>query len=166
MNRTAIALLAALLAFPALADGPAAKPAAKAKAAAKAPVGKPRAGATATAVMADGRATVTVRFDSAATDVAIGVRGVDGLAVTSDATPLSGARFQRGQTATFDVAFTPGPGRSHLVVDMSGNFGGQVRSSIQTFAVGTPTAEQLKPAAPATTDSTGQRIKVMPADGK
>lgn len=163
MNRTAIALLAALLALPALADGPSPKQSVKA---ARAPAGKPRAPASVTARIGSGLATVTVRFDAAASDVTIGVGGVDGLTVTSDPSPLTGGRFTRGQTVTFDVGFAPGPGRSHLAVTVGGTFAGQQRHVAQTFAVGTPTPEQLKPAVPATTDSTGQRIKVMPGDAK
>jgi hypothetical protein len=163
MIRTAIALLAALLALPALADGPAPKQPAKA---ARASPGKARAPATASARIGNGVATVTIRFDAPATDVTIGAGGVDGLTVTSDPTPLTGGRFARGQSVAFDVAFTPGPGRSHLAITVGGTFAGQQRHVAQTFAVGSPTADQLKAAVPATTDSTGQRIKVMPSDGK
>lgn len=160
MTRIAAALLAALLALPALADGPSSAKAARAS------PGKARAPATVTARIGSGAATITVRFDAPATEVSIGLGGVDGLAVTSDPTPLSGGRFRRGQTVSFDVAFTPGPGRSHLAVTVGGTFAGQERHVAQSFAVGSPTAEQLKPAVPATTDSTGQRIKVMPAGGQ
>jgi len=165
MNRIAAAVLAALLALPALADGPAPKAIAK-KGAAKAPVGKPRAPATATARIGAGVATVTVRFDSAATDASVAVHGVDGLVVTSDASPISGGRFARGQTVAFDVAFTPGVGRSNLVITIGGTFTGRQQHVSQTFAVGTPTPEQLKPATPPVTDSDGQRIKVMPGATK
>jgi hypothetical protein len=37
---------------------------------------------------------------------------------------------------------------------------------VASFAVGTPTPDQLKPVGTSTTDSAGQRIKVMPVDGK
>lgn len=157
MNRTAIALLAALLALPTLAADPAGK------GAAQTPAGKPRAPASATARIGDGMATVTVRFDSPASDVTLAVSGLDGLTVTSDPTPLTGGRFRRGQTVTFDVGFTPGPGRSHLALTIGGTFGGQQRNVSQTFAIGSPTAEQQKPAVPPVTDSQGQRIKVMPS---
>jgi hypothetical protein len=48
-------------------------------------------------------------------------------------------------------------------VAVSGKFGAAARSTVASFAVGQPTAEQLKPAGKVTTDSTGQRIKVLPA---
>jgi len=165
MNRIAIVLAATLVAGTALADGPAAGTAPNA-AAHGAPAGKPHAPATATASLRPGAATVTVRFDSPASEVNIEVSGVDGLVVTSAASPVQGGRFARGQTATFDVAFTEGPGRSHLAVSVTGSFAGARRNRVQTFAVGSPIANQQKPEVPATTDSLGQRIKVMPADGK
>ena len=165
MNRIAVALAAILATLPALADGPAAWTASKA-AARGVPAGKPHAPATATAQLRPGSATVTVRFDSPASDVTIAVNGVDGLVVTSAASPVQGGRFARGQKATFDVSFSEGPGRSHLAVSVTGSFAAARRNMVQTFAVGSPTAEQQKSAVPATNDSLGQRIKVMPADGK
>lgn len=163
MNRIAFAASALLLALPALADGPAGG----SKGAVTRTVhGKPQAPVSVTAAIAPGRATVTVRFHSAATEAGIEVHGVDGLAVTSAASPLSGGRFARGELVTFDVAFTEGPGRSHLAVAVSGKFGAQRRSAVASFAVGQPTADQLKPTGKTTTDSQGQRIKVLPAGNK
>jgi len=163
MNRIALASATLLAAFPVLADGPQAAPPATATAA-KTVHGKPQAPVSVTARLGAGAATVTVRFHSAATDASVEVHGVDGLAVTSDATPLSGARFGRGEAVTFDVAFTAGAGRSHLAVGVSGSFGGTRRSTVASFAVGKPTPDQLKPAGTAATDSKGQPVKVMPAD--
>jgi hypothetical protein len=165
MNRIAIALAATLLALPALADGPApeTKPGAPSK---HASPGKPRAPATVTERLAAGKATLTVRFGSAATEASVQVHGLDGLAVTSAPVLLSDARVAQGQTVTFDVTFTEGPGRSYLAVSVAGNFSGARRSVVETVTVGTPTAEQQKAAVPPTTDSTGQLIKVMPAQGK
>jgi hypothetical protein len=163
MSRLALATAALLVAFPAIADGPAAAPPAKA-APAKTVHGKPQAPVSVTTRLGSGAATVTVRFHSAATDASVEVHGVDGLEVTSDATPLSGARIARGEAVTFDVAFTEGVGRSHLAVGVSGNFGGMRRSTVASFAVGKPTPEQLKPAGAAATDAKGQPVKVMPAD--
>jgi len=163
MNRiaaVAIAVSALLLAHPALADGPASG---KKSTVTRTVHGKPQAPVSVTATVARGRATVPVRFHSAATEAAIEVHGVDGLTVTSAASPLAGRRFARGEAVTFDVAFTEGPGRSHLAVAVSGKFGAAARSTVASFAVGQPTAEQLKPAGKVTTDSTGQRIKVLPA---
>ena len=163
MNRIALVAATLLLAVPALADGPAApaKPPAP-----KTVNGKPQAPVSVTARVGRGAATVSVRFHSAATEATVDVRGVDGLAVTSDPSPLSRGRFARGEAVTFDVAFTEGPGRSQLVVSVSGDFGGARRSTVATFAVGKPTPDQLKPVGSSTTDSAGQHIKVMPVDGK
>jgi len=160
MNRIAVAIAALLLALPALANGPAGG---KKDAVTRTVHGKPQAPVSVTATVARGRATVTVRFHSAATEAAVEVHGVDGLTVTSAANPLAGGRFARGQAVTFDVAFAEGPGRSHLAVAVSGRFGGMVRSTVASFAVGQPTPEQLKPAGKSTTDSAGQRIKVLPS---
>jgi hypothetical protein len=162
MKRIAIAAAALLLALPALANG--SGPAAGKKDATTRTVhGKPQAPVSVTTRLAPGRATVTVRFHSAARDVAVQVHGTDGLAVTSDPNPLSGGRFAAGQSVTLDVAFTEGPGRSHLAVGVSGTFGSATRSAVASFAVGQPTAEQQKSAGEVTTDSTGRRIKVLPA---
>jgi hypothetical protein len=155
MNRMSLAIAALLLAPPALAGDLAAKTGA--------PAGKPRAPVTVTARTAPGSATVTVRFGSAASDVNIEVHGVDGLAVTTAASPVSGARFARGQTVTFDVGFTEGPGRSYLAVGVTGTFASGRRTAMSAVAVGKPTPEQLKQGPPAMTDSLGQRIKVLPS---
>jgi hypothetical protein len=162
MNRFAIAVAAGLLALPALAGGPA--PGRGQKTTVRTVHGKPQAPVSVTARISAGTATVTVRFHSSATEAAIDVHGVDGLTVTSAASPLAGARFARGEAVTFDVAFTEGPGRAYLAVGVSGKFGGTKRSTVASFAVGQPTPEQQKPAGTAATDSQGQRIKVMPGN--
>jgi hypothetical protein len=89
---------------------------------------------------------------------------VDGLVVTSAPTLLEGASFNRGEATSFDIAFTPGAGRSHLVVAVAGSFQGSSLSRVASFAVGSPTVEQQKASDSdsATTDSNGQRIKMMP----
>jgi hypothetical protein len=117
---------------------------------------------TVTTVFGAGKATVTLRFDQAVEEAVIGMRGLDGLHVTSQ--PLvDKTSFTKGEILTLDVPFTPGPGRSHLVVDLEGKFRGQRRMAVQTFAVGDLSAEQLK-AAEGTilTTTDGQRLKVLP----
>ena len=115
--------------------------------------------------LGDGQAHVTVRFTAPASGVKINIYGVDGLVVKSAATPAEGSTFTEGSTAEFDVAFTPGPGRSQLVVAVNGSFRGAHRASVQSFAVGTPTAEQQQGAGNVVTEDNGQRIKIMPAGG-
>jgi hypothetical protein len=166
MNRILAAALALLLSGAALAAEPqptTKQPIAK-KASAPVAHGKPQAPATVTARLGAGRATVTVRFHSAATDASIEVHGVDGLVVTSAAVPLSGGRFARGETVTVDVAFTEGATPGQLAVLVSGDFAGARRNATAAFVTRPPTPEQLKPARGATTDSTGRRIKVMPSE--
>ncbi len=168
MNRTTAAVAALLLAVPALAASPQGKPVPAPKKATTTQTfrGKAQAPVTVTAQLAAGGATVTVRFLSAATDVSIEARGLEGLSVTSAGTVLSGGRFARGESVTFDVAYAEGPGRSQLVLAVSGRFGPATRSTVASFPVGQPTAEQQKASGSATTDSTGQRIKVLPAESR
>ena len=163
MKQLAIALVAGLICLPALADG---TPVPSGKAPSAATRGKPSAPVKVDARLSAGSATVTIVFLSAARDVDVHVHGVDGLSVTSAETPISSNRFAKGQSATFDVAFTPGPGRSNLVIAVNGTFGAAKRSSVVSFAVGTPTAEQTKSKGTVTTDSRGERIKTLPADTK
>ncbi len=163
MKRLAIALVAGLICLPALADG---TPGPSRKTASAATRGKPSAPVTVDAQLSAGSARVTIVFQGAAGDVDVHVHGVDGLSVTSAETPISGARFVTGQSSTFDVAFTPGPGRSNLVIAVNGKFGAAKRRSVVSFAVGTPTAEQMKSRGTVTTDSGGERIKTLPADTK
>ena len=161
MNRVLAVAAALLVSLPALAA--AADPAPQ-KPGAPAAHGKAQAPVTVSASLAAGRAAVTVRFHSPATDVGIEVHGVDGLVVTSDATPLSGGRFARGETAKLDVAFTEGAEPGQLTVVVSGTFSGARRMASTSFVTRPPTPEQLKAGRNVATDSSGRRIKVMPVE--
>lgn len=125
--------------------------------------GKPSAPVTVDAQLAEKSAHVTVRFDAPVSDARIAVSGVDGLVVTSEQSPVQGGGFEQGSVASFDVAFTPGPGRSHLVVSVAGTFQGAPRTRVASFAVGTPTAEQKQSSGAQKTEGNGERIKIMPA---
>ena len=117
---------------------------------------------TVTSSFGEGQATVTLRFDQAVEGAVIGVRGLDGLQVTR-VPPVERTGFAKGEVLTLVVPYTPGPGRSLLAVDIEGTFRGQHRMAVQTFAVGTPSAEQAKAAERhILTTPEGQRIKVMP----
>jgi hypothetical protein len=123
--------------------------------------GKPTAPVTIEGRLAEGTGRVTVRFDADAKGVRIEVHGAEGLAVTSAATPVEKRTFARGETAAFDVAFTPGPGRSYLAVNVTGKFhGAGRRAAVASFPVGEPTAEQRK-AGGTVMESDGERIKVV-----
>jgi hypothetical protein len=155
MNRLAYAVVAALLVLPAIGAHAAGK---------AAPVtGKLRAPVTVEASISGGSAHVTVRFDRAATGVRVQVRGLDGLAVTSEPAPVKGGRFAAGEVATFDVAFTPGPGRSFLSVGVQGSFGAGRRATSVSFPVGEKSAEQRKPAGTVVEGANGERIKALPS---
>jgi hypothetical protein len=172
MNRIALAVLSSLLTLLAT-EGctPAAKAAAPpsteseaGKATApEAEAGKVTAPVAVEAQMGDGKAHVTVRFASPASDVKIGVYGVDGLAVKSAAQPVEGQAFAATSTTSFDVTFTPGPGRSHLVVSVSGSFNGAARAKVSSFAVGTPSAAQQQ-TGNVVVGEDGVPIKLMPVN--
>jgi hypothetical protein len=161
-----LATVAALLLLAGAGCGPRSKPLAHEE---RAPAirGKVRAPVAVEATLADGAGRVTVRFDAAATGVRVDVWGVDGLAVTSAATPIAGARFE---AATFDVVYAAGPGRSALAVSVSGDFGGSPRASVVSFEVATPApdrrnglsgaAEGTRPGTVVETDD-GERVKVL-----
>ena len=161
-----LAALALLSALPAAASPAAAPGAATRKTAAPVVHGKPQAPVAVTATLGDGRAIVTVRFDAPATDAAVEVHGVDGLVVTSAAVPLSGGRFARGESVRLEVTFTEGDAPGLLAVSVSGSFGGAHRIATASFAARSPAPEQLKRAGSASPDSTGRRIKVMPAEAR
>jgi hypothetical protein len=164
MNRMALAVSSSLLT---LLLSAACTPTAKAAPSSnnEARTSKVSAPVTVDAQLGDGQAHVTVRFSAPASNVKINVYGVDGLVVKSAATPVDGSTFTEASTTSFDVAFTPGPGRSNLVVAVNGSFRGSQRSSVLSFAVGTPSAEQQQSAGTVVTGDDGQRIKIMPANG-
>ena len=160
MSRFALAIAATLLALPALAGSPQSKP----KKTRVVRHGKVTAPVTIMTKLGDGKATVTFRFDASVEEPAITIWGADGLAVTSTP-PLTEKTYKKGEKVTLEVAFTPGPGRSHLVVSAGGLFKGQQRNSVQSFAVGKPTPEQLKAGQQdVMTTSDGQRIRLMPVE--
>ena len=124
--------------------------------------GKPTAPVTVDAQLEEKSGRISVRFDAPASDVQVSVHGVDGLVVTSAPTPVQGGSFEQGAVTTFDVTFTPGAGRSHLVVSVAGTFQGAPRMRVVSFAIGKPTAEQRASSAQRTTDSNGERVKLIP----
>ena len=165
MNRMALAALPSLAAL--LLAGACTSPAKSAtNTVTGAETAKASAPVTVDAQLGDGQAKVTVRFEAPASNVKVNVYGVDGLVVKSTETPVDGASFVKDAVTTFDVAFTPGAGRSHLAVAVSGSFQAGARSSVSTFAVGEPSLGQQKGPGNVVTDEDGQRIKVMPANGQ
>ncbi|MBZ4420598.1 hypothetical protein [Myxococcus sp. RHSTA-1-4] len=167
MNRKALAILSGLLALTApVACSSQSKAAPDARAdGANGDTAKASAPVAVDAELGDGRARVTLRFDSPASDVKVNVSGLDGLTVKSAPTPVDGASFVQSAVSTFDVEFTPGAGRSHLVVAVTGDFQGARRAKVASFAVGTPTTEQQKASGTTVTGSDGERVKIMPVNG-
>lgn len=166
MNRTALVILSGLLALTAqVACSSQAKSTPPSGNRADVATAKVSAPVTVDAKLDGERARVTLRFNAPASDVQVNVSGVDGLTVRSGATPVAGTSFTNAGETSFDVDFTPGPGRSHLVVAVTGTFQGGPLSKVASFAVGTPTAEQ-KSSGNTITGSDGERIKVMPSSGQ
>lgn len=160
-HRIAIALLVALSVAPVFAACDAAKPSVR-----KASPPYRKAMSAPVAVnfqLGTDSGRVSVAFETPATGVHINVYGVDGLEVSSASQPVSGAAFGKCDSAGFDVAFVPGGGRSHLVIAVTGNFNGSIRSSTFSHAIGTKSAQQQKPIGTTVTDSDGQRVKLLSA---
>ena len=119
---------------------------------------KPGAPVDVQAELSNGAARLWLRFDAAATDVKLDVRGADGLVVTS--APEAGwASVAQGEVKVLDVAFKPADG-AQLVVGVKGVFGGGPLVRVVTFAVGA-----LAPAAgpgEVITTSDGDRVRAIP----
>jgi hypothetical protein len=124
------------------------------------PKGKPTAPVEVSAELWARSARLLVTFESDAKDVELTVSGVDGLVVEGEGRLVRQGAFARGETRTFDVAFTPGPGRSMLVVSVRGSFNGAVRARVASFTVGTGPLPK-SPGEVITTDD-GEKVKVMP----
>lgn len=157
MSRFILSLAVSLVGLSLLASAPTEKGPASSRA-----THKSKVPVVVSTVFGEGKATVSFRFEQSVTEAAIGFRGLDGLAVNSRPV-LDKTQYARGETLVLDIPITPGPGRSHLVVDITGKFRGQRRMGVQTFAFGKPTPEQEKtgPGSVVTTTD-GRRIKVMP----
>lgn len=153
MHRTALAAVALLLAAPVVGAGAPASPAPRVQ-------GKMRAPITVDASVTERSARVTVRFDRPGRNVRVRVSGLDGLVVTSAPSAYEAARVRRGEVATFDVAFTPGAGRSLLTVAVTGQFGGR-RATTTSFPVGERSAEQRTGPGTVMEDPGGGRVKVL-----
>lgn len=123
--------------------------------------GKPTAPVEVNAELSAKSARLTLKFEGEAKDVDVVVSGVDGLVVEGEATLVSDGTFARGESRTFEVNFTPGPGRSALVVSVSGSFSGASRARVASFTVGTGPLPET-PGEVITTDD-GEKVKVMPA---
>lgn len=121
--------------------------------------GKPTAPVAVKAELLERSAKVTVSFESGAEDVQISVSGVDGLVVSSPAVVLERGQFPRGGAQAFQVEFAPGPGRSQLVVSVSGTFNGAKRARVAAFGIG---AGPLPDTGTVMTTDQGDTVKVMP----
>lgn len=122
--------------------------------------GKPTAPVEVKAELSANAARVTVKFESDSSDVKIAVSGVDGLVVTGEPVLVEKGAFARGESKTFDVSFTPGAGRSALVVSVAGSFNGASRARVASFTVGDGPLPQ---AGEVMTTDDGEKVKVMPA---
>ena len=66
-----------------------------------------------------------------------------------------------GEARSYDVTFTRGAGRSHLVVSVRGTFNGAPVARVITFALG---EGPLSQEGTKITTTDGQTVKVMPAE--
>ncbi len=123
------------------------------------PKGKPSAPVAVSAELGERSAKVAVAFEADAEDVSISVSGVDGLVVSSAAVVVERGAFARGATQRFPVEFTPGAGRSQLVVTVAGRFGGAQRARVAAFGIGDG---PLPNTGEVTKTSDGDTVKVMP----
>lgn len=121
--------------------------------------GKPTAPVAVSAELSSNHAKVTVRFESDASEVSVSASGVDGLTV-SEGHLGSNLAVARGETRTFDVAYTPGEGRSELVVTVKGTFNGAHRARVTAFGVGAGSDGPADGTVMTTDD--GETVKVMP----
>lgn len=121
--------------------------------------GKPTAPVAVKAELRERSAKVTVTFEADAEDVQISVSGVDGLVVSSPAVALEQGKFTRGGAHALDVEFSPGAGRSQLVVSVSGTFTGAKRARVASFGIG---AGPLPDSGAVMTTDDGERVKVLP----
>lgn len=126
--------------------------------------GKPQAPVQVDAEMGASSARVTVRFDQAGTGVDVRASGADGLSVQGDGALARGRSVAAGETSTFDVSFTPGPGQSMLVISVRGAFAAGERIAVRAFPVGKPSAEQISKSDGGTTQIGNERVKLLPAD--
>jgi hypothetical protein len=168
MNANQIAIAAALLLAACQTDAARREDAgAPAKHATVAIAGKPQAPVQIDADVAASSARVTVRFDQAGTNVEVRANGVDGLSVAGDPVLARGRSVAAGETATFDVPFTAGPGQSMLAVHVRGAFASGERAAVRAFLVGKPSAEQTRKAQESkTTKVGGEDVRLAPAEQK
>lgn len=123
--------------------------------------GKPSAPVAVEAVLREDSATLTLTFEDDASNVLVGVDGLDGLEVDGSRVVVAEGAFKRGETRAVEVHFRPGAGRSDLAVSVEGQFRSGRLARVVTFAVGSPSPEQLR--GPGTTIETrdGTRLKVL-----
>lgn len=112
------------------------------------------------AKLGSGTARLVFRFAAPSEGVDISVNGIDGLTVTSATALVQNGTFERGATAAYDVAYTPGPGRSMLNVTITGIFGGARSGRAAAFTVGEPTAAQKAAAEQGAVDASDE-VKVL-----
>ncbi len=140
-------------------------PAPSARAAAPAARGKPAAPVELEVALQPGAARLTLTFGADAADVAVRLSGLDGLRVTSNATPVEGGRFRHGERVSLEAAFVPGEGQSRLVVALEGTFAGARRTLVRSFTVGKPSpAQEKKARAGVMTDPQGEELHLLPAE--
>lgn len=123
--------------------------------------GKPSAPVAVEAVLREDSATLTLTFEGDASNVLVGVAGLDGLEVDGGGVVVAEGAFRRGETRVVEVRFSPGVGRSHLAVSVEGQFRSGRLARVVTFAVGAPSPEQLRGSGTTIEARDGTRLKVL-----
>jgi hypothetical protein len=125
---------------------------------------KPAAPVAVSASIGPSEATLDVVFKSEGTGVLIKVWGVDGLKLTGGSTPVSLASVKSGQSSRMTVQYQAPTTQSNLAVSVSGTFGGQEQTKVQSFTVNPDAPMPAKAQVPTTTtDKDGRRVKVIKA---
>ena len=105
-------------------------------------------------------AKLSLHFDSPGEEVWVTATGISGVTVTSSHEVLSGVSVKRGEDKAFEVAFTKGAGRGHLVISVRGKFGGMTMARVHSVVIGEGPLPDDGSKVLITND--GDAVKVMP----
>ncbi len=125
---------------------------------------KPSAPVKITATLAATSAAVEIVFGEDASDVTVDVWGVDGLVVTSAATPIAGRAFARGEKLPLSVSLTAPATRADLAVRVRGTFAGRARVEVRSFTVNAGAPPPQPAAGEVRLGPDGLPVRVMKAE--
>jgi hypothetical protein len=123
---------------------------------------KPGAPVRVESSVSDTAVKLTLRFESAGSNVSVAVRGLDGLELKSATQLMKGASVKAQEAQVFELSFVPVKGEATVGVYVDGEFGGARQTRVATVTVGKPNPNALTTSDSMTTDS-GLKLKLMPA---